>query len=178
MEDIGEQIDGAWLSEVAGCEFVEYRVRTRRQGEIDVVGLSLQHDHAYLCEVATHIHGLWYANSTKLNVKKLVDKFTRAAEWAEHYLGRFPKRTYMLWTPVVKRSRSGAKLDQTKSIETAKLEIKRGLKIDLEVATNESYRNALEQLRKIARNTTFKPNSPVLRVMQIEEWNRKQLSLG
>ena len=176
--DTGEQVVGAWLSEVAHCEFVQYGVKTHHQGEIDVVGLSLEHDQAYLCEVATHIHGLWYANSTKLNAKKLVDKFTRAAEWAKSYLGRFPKRTYMLWTPVVKTSRSNAKLDQAKSIQEAKIELSRNLKVDLEVVANDSYRKALEELRKIAEHTTSNPNSPVLRMLQIEEWNRKQLTPG
>ena len=55
MHDIGESIVGAWLKEVAKCEFVEYGVKTENQGEIDVVGLSLQCDRAYLCEAVTHM---------------------------------------------------------------------------------------------------------------------------
>ena len=175
MPDIGEEIVGTWLKEVARCEFVEYGVKTQHQGEIDVVGLSLENDRAYICEAATHVHGLWYGDTTNANALKLVDKFARAIGWAEQHLRRFPSRTYMLWTPVVKGSRLNARLDQAKSVQRAKQQIRERFDIDLEVVSNKSYKEKLAELRAIALKTTSNPSSPVLRLMQIEQWNKKQL---
>ena len=174
MADVGELIIEAWLKEIKGCEFVEYGVKTQNQGEIDVVGLSLQNKHAYLCESASHIHGLWYANDTDDQTVKLVTKFKRTADWAKDYLGAFPDRTYMLWTPVLK-SNTGSKRDSAKSVEDATACIKKSHGIDLEVVKNSDYRKKLQELREKACETTSNFSSSVLRLMQIEEWNKKQL---
>ena len=174
MLDIGEQIVGTWLKEIKGCEFVEYGVKTTGQGEIDVVGLCLKEKHAYLCEVATHVQGLWYADSTGDTVKKLLDKFRRAADWAESHLNKV-QCTYMLWTPALTRPKSKSKLDSFGAVEQVKAELKQKDR-DFEVVTNEGYQEALESLRERASKITSNPSSPVLRLMQIEESNKRMTS--
>ena len=69
MASVGEELVGSWLRMVAGCDFVQYNVPVRdKQGEIDVIGLDLTTNTAYICEVATHIlSGLQYPN----NINKL-----------------------------------------------------------------------------------------------------------
>ena len=172
--DIGELIVETWLKEVVHCEFVEYGVRTQKPGEIDVVGLSLQHNLAYLCEAATHIQGLWYAYTTEQQSEKLVQKFQRAVQWANANLSRFPNRTYMLWTPVItKPSRPNVKLDHTRSVAQAKHLLQRDCGIDLQVVANDVYKEKLADLRLIAANKSRNAESPVLRLLQIEEWNRR-----
>ena len=177
MHDIGESIVGAWLKEVAKCEFVEYGVKTENQGEIDVVGLSLQCDRAYLCEAVTHIQGLWYADSTDAQTWKLFRKFERIHKWADRFLERFPNREYMLWTPVVRTPRkSTAKLDPDRSVKDAGAKVKEKFGINLEVISNTDYQKKLKELRSIALKQTSNASSPVVRLLQIEEWNRKGIS--
>lgn len=66
MTSTGEQLTGAWLRMVAQCDFVQYNVPLRgRQGEIDVIGLNLATETAYICEVATHLRGLQYTKGAR-----------------------------------------------------------------------------------------------------------------
>lgn len=100
--ETGEEIVGAWLRYIANCEFVEYGVQIPGAGEIDVVGLSLKANRAYVCEVASHIHRLHY----KDNEATIVGKFERAKQYADGTLQRLGI-TYEFWSPIV---RSGAQM--------------------------------------------------------------------
>ena len=81
----------------AGCDFVEHNVQVPGAGEIDVVGLLLRENRAYVCEVASHIHGLQYKN----NEETIVGKFKRAKEYVDDTLLRLDI-VYEFWSPVVR----------------------------------------------------------------------------
>ncbi|MFA5908083.1 MAG: hypothetical protein WC815_04825 [Vicinamibacterales bacterium] len=63
--NIGEEICGEWLRHVAGCDFVQYNLKTSDvQGEIDVIGICLASRTVYACEVAIHlVTGLQYVKA-------------------------------------------------------------------------------------------------------------------
>ena len=162
MPETGEEIVGAWLRYMASCEFVEYGVQIPGAGEIDVVGLSLRHNRAYVCEVATHIHGLQY----KDNRGTIEKKFLRAKEYADDAL-RSVNVSYEFWSPVV---RTGLQLDAVKQVQSA---LRDGPGIELAAIINASYRDRLKELRQVASELTRNASHPVLRLLQIEEWSSK-----
>ena len=83
----------------------------------------------------------------------------------------------MLWSPIVKSSKEGAKYDALKSVLSAQEYLKK-LDIDLELVINERYHDAIQDLRKEAlRQTHDLSNSSVLRYLQIEEYLNKYLSV-
>jgi hypothetical protein len=171
--NLGEEIVAAYLEYIKGCEFIQQNLYTPDvQGEIDVVGIDLETKTIYVCEVAIHLAtGLYYVPS---NVTKLTEKFSKDIEYASKYFPDYTKR-FMLWSPIVKKSRDGAKLNQMNDVEaiTANIQAKYG--VTLECIINEKFDECLSELREYARNVTKELKSPVLRLMQIEESLKKHL---
>jgi hypothetical protein len=75
----------------------------------------------------------------------------------------------MLWSPIVKDQRTGAKFNQTDDIAKIKAEMLKGFKVDIEVISNQDYKDCMQKLRDYARRETKELKSPVLRLFQIEE---------
>ncbi|KAF0106717.1 MAG: hypothetical protein FD146_2309 [Anaerolineaceae bacterium] len=171
--NLGEEIVAAYLQYIKGCEFIQQNLYTPDvQGEIDVVGIDLETKTIYVCEVAIHLAtGLYYVPS---NVTKLTEKFSKDIEYANKY---FPKhaRQFMLWSPIVRKPRDGAKFNQMADVEaiTANIQTKYG--VTLECIINEKFSDCLSELREYARNETKELKSPVLRLMQIEESLKKHI---
>ena len=143
--DVGEYIVGAYLKSVKQCDFVDYNVRIPGGGlkglsELDVIGLDLKTNTAYLCEVTTHISGLLYTNNQK--------------EYAEKMLGNFSKKIFMFWSPYVPE---GYITKHLREIET------------LELVLNKDYTACVEEMRQVAKQHTNDLGNPFLRVLQILE---------
>ena len=162
MPETGEEIVGAWLRYLKGCDFVEYGVQVPGAGEIDVVGLSLKANRAYICEVASHIHGLQY----KDNEATIVGKFKRAKQYADSTLFGIDI-SYEFWSPVV---RSGSQMG---SVTKALTILRDEHRIVVEPVVNESYLQRLSQLRAVASKETRNASHPILRFLQIEERSSK-----
>jgi argonaute-like protein implicated in RNA metabolism and viral defense len=181
MPEVGEMIVGAYLGSIKGCDLVQYNIklhRERSKGEIDVVAIDIRQKVAYFCEVATHvITGLQYVKDARPdNVRKLVDKFERDIQYAKAYFKEYAQH-FMLWTPVVRKTRSkDAKGDQERDIAEIVEILSERHKVQLEVVSNELYSNCLKELRDYAGSITHDPDSPILRLYQIEDRVRRHLS--
>ena len=176
--NLGEEITAAYLQYIKGCEFIQQNLYTPDvQGEIDVVGINLESRTIYVCEVALHlITGLRYnKNRQPNNVNKLTEKFSKDIEYANKFFTKYEKH-FMLWTPIVKRARKGAKHDQMRDIEEIKVNLKERYGVVLECIINEKFSQCLSELREYARSETKELKSPVLRLMQVEEYLGKHIA--
>jgi hypothetical protein len=177
--NIGEEIAMAYLQYIKGCEFIQSNLYTPDiQGEIDVVGIDINNKIIYVCEVAIHlITGLQYVNQIKHipnNINKLVDKFSKDIEYAGKYFPDYEKIA-MLWCPIVRNQKSGSKHNQLNDVMEIKKIINEKYNIELLTIINEEFMNCLKKLREYAITDTKENKSPVIRLMQIEEYLKKHL---
>ena len=175
--NIGEELVSSYLRYILGCEFVQKNLSTvESQGEIDVVGINLKEKTVYICEVATHlITGLLYTKGTSPNnVQKLTEKLSRDIVYAKAY---FPEYThhFMLWSPIVKSGKDGAKHSQIRDIEEIKLKVSNQHQIEVECIMNEDFSRRIEEMRDFARTETKELKCPVMRFLQIEEHLNKHV---
>lgn len=162
LTDIGEFIVGAHLQLIEECGFIDYNVRPPGGGlkgleELDVVGLNFNSNTAYLCEVITHIRGVLYRNNQE-TVSRIKKKHERQREYANKYLTNFKNHEFMFWSPVVP---VGYITEHLECIES------------LELVINGEYKQRIEQLRLLARNTTHDARNPFFRMLQIIEHMRE-----
>lgn len=175
--NVGEEIVAAYLQYVKHCEFIQQNLYTPDvQGEIDVVGINLEPKELYVCEVAIHLTtGLRYVKDRQPNnVQKLTDKFAKDIEYANKYFDGYTKH-FMLWSPLVKRSRQDTKHDQMRDIEQIRDNIKAKYKIKIDFVINEKFSACLDELRKVAAEETKELKSVILRYMQVEFYLEKHL---
>ena len=170
MINVGEQLVASYLQHIKGCEFTQQNLYTiESQGEIDVVGINLKEKHVYVCEVAIHLTtGLQYVkNKRPNNIQKLTEKFSRDIDYANKYFEGY-KKTYMLWSPVVK-STGAQEYNQLGHLEAVSKNIRSKYKIDLELVVNKRFFECMSEMRLFARSKTAELKCPVLRFLQIEE---------
>lgn len=171
MFNIGEEIVAAYLRCIEGCDFVQKNLPTPdEQGEIDVIGINLKKKILYVCEVTIHlVTGMNYTkNSKNNNVPKLIDKFERSIHYANSYFSDYTKR-FQFWSPIVKQAKEGSKRNQMKDLEEVKSHFQREREIDIELIINTEFSDRFEKLRNYASQQNKALNSPVLRLLQIEE---------
>ncbi len=176
MQNIGEELVGEYLKIAKGCDFVEYNLYTPDiQGEIDVVGIDLS-GKVYICEVAIHLTtGLMYGTGGQPdNVGRFLKKFGKNIAYAEEYFKDHEKH-FMLWSPIVKNQREGAKHNQLKDVLEIKDLIKKNYGYNLELIINHEFQSCFNALKDYARKETKELKSSVLRLMQIEEKLEKHL---
>lgn len=169
--NVGEEICGEWLRHVEGCEFVEYNLKTSYvQGEIDVIGLNLKTRTVYACEVAVHlITGLQYVRDGHPdNVPRLTAKFRKDVQYVQK---EFPEyhHIFMLWSPIVKNQRAGSKYNQMEDVRQIADTIESELGVKIKLVVNETFQEALQDLREAARRETKELDSSVMRYLQVEE---------
>lgn len=157
LTDIGEYIVGAYLQLMLDCDVVDYNVRPPGGGlagleELDVIGLDLKTNKAYLCEVTTHIRGILYVDN-KTTVQRIAKKHERQKSYGAKYLQNFQCQ-YMLWSPVVPKGFVTAGLAQLP---------------DLQLVINGEYKRRIGELQKLAAATTHDARNPVFRLLQILE---------
>jgi hypothetical protein len=160
--EMGEYVVGAWLKEIALCDFVDYGVRVRGGGlaglnELDVLGLHFADKTAYLCEVTTHTRGLNYKDYSE-TINRVTRKYDRQRDYAKRFLSNFDCHHFMFWSPVVPRG----------ILSTALLNIN-----GLEVVMNEDYTSRVEELQKHVMTAKQDLGNPFLRALQILSCLRK-----
>jgi hypothetical protein len=166
--NIGEEICGEWLRHDRKCEFVQYNLKTSdAQGEIDVIGINVAEHVVYACEVAVHlITGLKYRRPD--NVPRLTAKFRRDITYIRKAFRGY-KHVFMLWSPVVKNQRTGAKYNQLADVQQVVDTVKKELNAVIKPVINKEFQAALDSLRTAAGDETKELDSSVMRFLQVEE---------
>ncbi len=155
LTDVGEYLVGAYLQLKMDCDVVDYNVRPPGGGllgleEMDVIGLNLKTNRAYICEVTTHIRGLLYKDN-RTTVERIKKKHERQKRYGAKYLKNFTCE-YMFWSPVVPK---GYVTEHLSGIN------------GLQLVINGDYKKRVEQLIEHAAKTTHDARNPVFRVLQI-----------
>ncbi|EQD47774.1 beta-lactamase superfamily hydrolase, partial [mine drainage metagenome] len=153
---IGEELVGAYLMVVEGCDHVLYNVRPpggkiRGLDELDVIGLNLVKKKAYLCEVTTHLRG-FRKKSYAVGTQKVRDKFDKQKRYAKDFLGDFSPR-FEFWSPYVARG------------QLTQLQALKGLNL----IVNQEYTIRVNKLRQLAQGDLHPTNNPAFRLLQILE---------
>ena len=154
--NIGEQICGEWLRHVCQCEFIQYNLKTPDiQGEIDVIGINLTERIVYVCEVAIHlVTGLQYVKDKRPdNVPRLTTKFRKDVEYTQKAFPEY-KHVFMLWSPVVKNQKTGAKYNQVGDVLKVVETIKKEFGVVIESVVNATFQEKLVALRQAAGTET------------------------
>ena len=157
--EIGEELVGAYLTEIEECDHVSYNVRAPGGGlrglkELDIVGLKFSANTAYLCEVTTHLQGLLIGTGYASTLKKIQEKHKWQVEYAQKNLSGF-KPLYQFWSPYVPK---GALLLGLRQIP------------DLLLVVNAEYTRRVRRLRDLARDRKPSPTSnSAYRLIQILE---------
>ena len=178
MLNVGEQLVSSYLRYIRKCSFTQTNLYTiESQGEIDVVGMNIEQQQVYICEVAIHLTtGLQYTkNNRPDNVKKLTDKFSRDIEYARNYFDGYDQH-FMLWSPIIKDSKGKSEYNQMKHLTEIQDNIKRKYSIDIECIVNEKFQECLAELRNYAKSETKALQCPLMRLMQIEAYLGKHVS--
>lgn len=154
--DFGEELVGAYLTEVKHCDFVAYNVHPSGGGvkglnELDVIGLDLNGKKAYLCEVVTHLRGYRFGGSTSKAVDRVLRKHRLQTRYAKENLPGFDHQ-YMFWSP---RVAVGPLSEGLGKIEK------------LELVINEDYSRRIEELREEARKDPRATSNSAFRLLQI-----------
>jgi hypothetical protein len=176
--NIGEEICGEWLRHMKGCDFVQYNVRTTAvQGEIDVVGINLEKHAVYACEVAVHlVTGLQYVKANQPdNVSRLTAKLRKDIAYLRKAFPDY-QHVFMVWSPVVRNQRSGAKHNQADDVRAIVAALAKDPGVEVVPIINRGFQEVLDQLRTHARGETKEMGSTVMRFLQVEE--RLKLHLG
>lgn len=160
--EMGEYLVGAYLEIVKKCDVVSYNVKPsgtgfKTLGELDVIGLNFKTKTAWLCEVATHILGFGYGNSSNESVKRVGKKFSRQKEYAKERLKDFKIKHFQFWSPRVSPA------------IISKLSLIKGL----ESVINKNYTDKIGELRIEASKLTKGVNNPAFRLLQILEHMKK-----
>jgi hypothetical protein len=177
MENPGERLVGDYLRYIKNCDFVDFNVYTKKtQGEIDVVAANLSEKTAYICEVVTHLTvGIQYVRNARPDTSdRLIKKFIKDIEYGKQAFQDYDVR-YMLWSPVVKHSKGKPEYNQFAHLKRMEEEVRSKTDVNVELVINEKYVDAIDALRHFARNQTKELKSPVMRILQIEEWARKNV---
>ena len=179
MINVGEQLVSSYLRHIMGCDFIETNLYTQPQGEIDVIGLNQKEQRVYICEVTIHLTtGLLYVNpknNRTNNVQKITEKFSRDIEYARTHLRQY-EHHFMLWSPIVKRTKGKPENNQIQHVEEVKTNIKERYGVEVECIVNKRFDECLRELRNYAKTQTKALQCPVMRLMQIEEYLSKHLA--
>jgi hypothetical protein len=175
MHNVGEEIVGEWLRHFRGCPFVAYNVpTTESQGEIDVVAIDPFKKTLFVCEVCVHLTtGVQYVGRSGEvdNVSRFIAKFGKGVAYAK---SGFPdyQHVFMLWSPIAKQKKNPATC-QVRQLGSVKEQLAATLGVELELVLNEAFARCRSELREFAGAETKELKSPVLRLMQIEEYLKK-----
>lgn len=155
--EVGEELVGAYLKVIEGCDVVSYNARPRGGGlqgleELDVVGLRFRDSTAFLCEVTTHIGGLLYKDN-RTTVDRIKGKHERQKKYARRELKSFENKRFQFWSPNVPRGYVTQNLAK--------------LKPGLELVINGEYAKRIEELREAARTRKNNEGNDAFRLLQI-----------
>lgn len=178
MLNVGEELVGAYLQYIKDCEFIQKNLYTEdSQGEIDVVGIDLEGKKVYVCEVAIHLQGLQYTkNNRPDNYNRLVAKFSKDIIYAQKYFSDYELH-FMFWSPVVRIPKSSEVAhNPMEDVVRVKSTLKENFGVELEIIVNKDFLERIEALRNFSRIQSKELQSPIVRMLQIEEHLRKHVS--
>lgn len=155
MIDIGEDLVGAYLRQVAQWDLIAFNTRTGKgQGEIDVIGVRLARggpSQVWFCEASTHTSGLGGYGGDP--VKKLTTKLRSVRDHAKDV---FPgvQHHVEFWSP---RVRPGV----LPGLEALREED------GVTLVVNDVYATRVGELVGAARTTSSYSDHPSFRMLQI-----------
>ncbi len=157
--EVGEELVGAYLKVIEGCDVVSYNARPPGGGiqgleELDVVGLRFRDNTAFLCEVTTHIGGLLYKDN-RTTVDRIKAKHARQKKYARRELKSFGTKCFQFWSPNVPKGYITRNLAE--------------LEPGLELVINGEYARRVGQLREVARARKNNEGNDAFRLLQILE---------
>jgi hypothetical protein len=164
MPEMGEYIVGSYLRLILGCELVIYNQKlSRKKGEfseVDVLGIDVDKNTVYICEVVTHIGGMLYRNYTE-TMKRIKRKFQDNIKYADNI---FPShnKIYMLWSPYVNKGKL------TNYFEKLHNELRISENI-FKLVINKKYTKKVNELRVKAKKDMKDSGEPFFRALQILE---------
>ena len=132
---------------------------------------------AFVCEVVTHLTtGILYVgkDSRPDTANRLIKKFIKDIDYGAKAFSGYAV-SYMLWSPVVRKSNGNVKYDQFAHLRRVTDEIESRTAIHISLITNDAYIDAIEELRAYAGRETKELKSPIMRFLQIEEWARRNV---
>ena len=151
MTDIGEYFVGAYLEQFLSCEIVVYNVTDNNfhtQNEIDVIGISMKNNSAYLCEVKTHITGFNKTGRTD-RVKLINSQFAAMNDYAKRNLSNMRKCEKMFWALKVTNKDLLQALNNNYASKN--------------IFINNEYTDAMKRLANHAEKSTSEYKNPFLR---------------
>lgn len=128
--------------------------RLEELGELDVIGPKFKERTAFLCEVSTHIGGLYIRSGNNGTMQRIYKKHERQKAYAEAQLPDFTTRHFMFWPP---RVPVGQMTDMLKALP------------ELELVINHTYTEKVNQLRAIAKKHQNDESNDAFRMLQILE---------
>ena len=118
--------------------------------------------------------GLQYVkNKRPDNINRFITKFTKDIQYARSALPDY-EHVFMLWSPIVKQ-RANPKYDQLAQVQTVHDRLKADFDVDLQVIINEKFQHCLNELRAFAATQSKAFTSPIMRLLQIEEYLARHL---
>lgn len=178
MENPGERLVGDYLRYIKECDFVDFNVYTKLiQGEIDVIAVNNINKEVFICEVVTHLTtGMQYVKNARPDTSdRLIRKFIKDIQYGTEAFGDYTKH-YMLWSPVVRISNGKDEYNQFVHLNRVREEIKIRTGVVLECIINSDFAAAIDELRIFADKETKELKSPIMRLLQIEQWCRKNIT--
>ncbi len=155
MTDIGEYFVGAYLEQFLSCEIVVYNITDNNfntQNEIDVIGISMKNNTAYLCEVKTHIKG--FNTTSRTNRVNLINgQFAAMDLYAKRNLSNIAKCEIMFWALKVTNKQLLQALNNNYA--------------PANIIINTDYTKAMKILANHAATSTNEFKNPFLRALQI-----------
>lgn len=158
--DIGEELVGAYLTEIGNCDHILYNVRMPGGGlvglkELDIIGLRFLDSTAFLCEVTTHLEGLLIGKGYESTIKKIQQKHDWQVQYAKKQLKAF-KPIYQFWSP---------RVPEGKLLSGLKAQVP-----ELQLVVNLDYTSRVNELRVKAKEHNPSPtNNTAYRLIQILE---------
>lgn len=169
MPNLGEEICGEYLQHFKNCEFISYNVATHEsQGEIDVIGIDIENQYIYICEVAIHTAGLQYVtNNRPDDYNRFVSKFEKDIEYVKNHFSNYSIKL-MLWSSIVKIGGKRAKYNTLFELNRVVKYFKDKYQYDLELVINHDFKKAIQDLKEYTDTQTSEFKSNVMRMFQIE----------
>jgi hypothetical protein len=180
----GEQLVGAYLRVVEGCDLVTYNQRSMERGdqmELDVLGVKSTPDGQRIvaCEVITHLDGQLYSgtpatdewadygnDSYQYSLERIHEKFERIVAYLQGVFEDLSLAEIQLWAPYVSEGY------QTEGLAEVVERIKSAHGIDVRLVINDDYTARMDELRDAAGASTKDYSEVGFRFLQILEGMR------
>ncbi|WP_338738561.1 hypothetical protein [Haloplanus salilacus] len=179
---LGEQMVGAYLRLINGCDLISYNQRSREEGqqvELDVLGVKSTHrrQSIYACEVVTHLNGSLYSgtpdeeswwsefgnDSYQHSLERLWHKFNADYDLLTEGFDEDDEFHLQFWSPYVSQGYL------TDGLAELQQQFDQEHDEQIELVINGDYADCIDELRQKASETTKRYNDTAFRFLQILE---------